>query len=107
MAKGADLVVHSIGAARQELLDSAPIWKLIMDHHIQPEDAGLVFAEIQPRLAAFTHIVALTNGKIPPVGKAEIMERARTTYDGPLIMGEDLMIIRIGKDEVVAEPWSG
>ena len=34
MAKGTDLLVHSIGAARQELLDSAPIWQLILDHHI-------------------------------------------------------------------------
>lgn len=103
--KGADLIVHSIGAARQELLDSAPIWQLIMDHHIQPEEAGAVFVETQPRLAVFTHIVALTNGQIPPVKKSEIMERTRTVYDGPLVMGEDLTVIRVGKDAVVAEPF--
>ena len=78
-----------------------------MDHHIQPEDTGLVFTETQPRLAVFTHIVSLTNGQIPPVSKAEIMERARATYDGPMIMGEDLTVIRVGKDEVIAKPWSG
>ena len=103
---GADLIVHSIGAARQELLDSAPVWQLIMDHHIQPEEAGAVFNETQPRLAVFTHVVALTNGQIPPVKKPEIMERTRSVYDGPLVMGEDLTVITVGKEAVVATPWS-
>lgn len=106
-ATGVDLLVHSIGAARQELLDSAPIWQLIMDHHIQPEDAGQVFSDTQPGLAVFTHVVNLTNGEIPPVPAAEIMERTRTTYDGPLEMGQDLMRIVIGPDEVVATPFDG
>lgn len=104
-AKGADLLVHSIGAAKQELLDSAPIWRLILAHHIQPEEAGEVFTEAGPKLAVFTHVVSLTDGKIPPVGPDEIMERTRTTYDGPLVMGQDLMTITVGKDEVTAEPW--
>ncbi|MGH1483320.1 MAG: MBL fold metallo-hydrolase [Geminicoccales bacterium] len=104
-ATGADLLVHSIGAAKQELLDSAPIWRLIMAHHIQPEEAGEVFAEASPKLAAFTHVVSLTNGKISPVKPDEIMERTRTTYDGPLVMGQDLMTITVGKDEVTATPF--
>jgi len=104
-AKGADLLVHSIGAAKQELLDSAPIWALIMAHHIQPEEAGEVFSEARPKLAVFTHVVSLTNGKIPSVKPDEIMERTRTTYDGPLVMGQDLMTITVGADEVTAEPW--
>ena len=52
-ATGVDLLVHSIGAARPELLESAPIWRRIMDHHIEPEDAGRVFAETRPKLAVF------------------------------------------------------
>lgn len=80
-AKGVEFLVHSIGAAREEVLESAPIWRLIMDHHVEPEDAGTVFAEARPKLAVCTHMVAPTNGKIPPVGANEIMERARTTYD--------------------------
>lgn len=66
-----------------------------------------MFNETRPRLAVFTHVIALTNGKIPPVAKPEIMQRARAVYDGPLVMGEDLTVIRVGKDEVVAEPWNG
>lgn len=106
-ATGVDLLVHSIGAARQELLDAAPVWQLIMDHHIQPEDAGQVFSDTRPGLAVFTHVVNLTNGQIPPVTAEEIMERAGTTYDGPLVMGQDLMRIVIGNDEVIAIPFEG
>ncbi len=105
LSQGVDLLVHSIGAARQELLDSAPIWRRIMDHHIEPEDAGRVFAETQPKMAVFTHVVALTNGQIPPVGADEIMERMRTTYDGPVTMGQDLMRIAIADDGVTVTPW--
>jgi len=104
-ATGADLLVHSIGAAKQELLDSSPVWRVIMAHHIQPEEAGEVFSEAQPKLAVYTHVVSLTNGKIPPVKPDEIMERTRTTYDGPLVMGQDLMTIMVGKDEVTATPF--
>jgi len=99
-AMNVDLLVHSIGAAKQELLDSAKIWKLILDHHIQPEEAGKVFAMAKPKMAAYTHVVALTNGKIPPVKAPELMKRTRTTYDGPLTMGKDLMTLSIGKDGV-------
>jgi len=105
LSRGVDLLVHSIGAARQELLDSAPIWRRIMDHHIEPEDAGRVFAETRPKMAVFTHVVALTNGKIPPVGADEIMTRMRTTYDGPVTMGQDLMRISIAADGVTVTPW--
>jgi len=106
MAQGVDVLVHSIGAARQELLDSAPIWRLIMDHHIEPEDAGRVFAETKPKMAVFTHVVSLTNGKIPPVGADEIMSRVRTTYGGPVTMGEDLMRVSVTPAGVTVTRWS-
>lgn len=106
LSQGVDLLLHSIGAARQELLDSAPIWQRIMDHHIEPEDAGRVFAETRPKMAVFTHVVALTNGRIPPVGAEEIMARMRTTYDGPVTMGQDLMRISVEADGVRVTPWT-
>ena len=103
-ARGVDLLIHSIGAAKPELLATAPIWRAIMAHHIEPEDAGRVFTETAPKMAAFTHVVALTNGKIPPVGAEEIMQRTRTTYDGPLTMGQDLMAFVISADGVETVP---
>jgi len=104
-AKDVDVLVHSIGAAKKELLEAAPIWKLILAHHIEPEDAGKVFAATKPRLAVYTHVVALTNGKIKPVGTKEILARTRTTYKGPLVMGKDLMSVTITKQSVKAEPF--
>lgn len=104
-SKGVDLLVHSIGAAKKELLEAAPIWKLILDHHIEPEDAGRVFAATKPRLAVYTHVVSLTNGKIKPVGPKTLIERTRTTYKGPLIVGKDLMSITVTKASVKAEPF--
>ncbi len=74
-AKGGNLLVQSIGDAKQEMLDSAPIWRLILAHHILPEEAGEVFTEASPKLAVFTHVVSLTNGKILPVSASEIIER--------------------------------
>jgi ribonuclease Z len=104
-SKGVDLLVHSIGAAKKELLEAAPIWKLILDHHIEPEDAGRVFTATKPRLAVYTHVVSLTNGKIKPVGAKSLIERTRTTYKGPLIVGKDLMSITVTKASVKAEPF--
>ena len=103
-AKGVDLLVHSIGAAKPELLAAAPIWRAIMAHHIKPEDAGRVLTETGPKMAVFSHVVALTNGKIPPVGTEEIIQRTRTTYDGPLTMGLDLMAFVIRADGVETVP---
>lgn len=104
-ARGVDLLIHSIGAAKPELLAAAPIWRAIMAHHIEPEDAGRVFTETAPKMAVFTHVVALTNGKIPPVGVEEIMQRTRTTYDGPLTMGLDLLSFVIRADGVETVPY--
>lgn len=99
-AKGVDVLIHSIGAARQELLDTSPLWKRIMGHHITPEDAGSVFNDTQPKLAVFHHVVAATNGKIKPVPAKEMLARAKAVYSGPLVMGQDLMSLIVGKDGV-------
>jgi ribonuclease Z len=103
-AQGVDLLVHSIAAARPELLASAESWKRIMAHHIEPEDAGRVFARTKPTLAVFTHKAPPTNGKIPRVTEEELIERTRTTYDGPLTVGRDLMEITVAKDGVTVSP---
>ena len=95
-----DLLVHSIGAARKELLESSPLWRRIMDHHIIPEDAGRVFNQTKPKLAVFSHVVAATNGKIKPVPPQAMINRTKTVYQGPLVMGKDLMTITIAKDGV-------
>lgn len=102
-AKGTDLLVHSIGAARKELLDISPLWRRIMDHHITPEDAGRVFNETRPKMAVFSHVVAATNGKIKPVPPQIMVNRTRKVYSGPLTMGKDLMVFEIEKTGVTVK----
>jgi ribonuclease Z len=99
-ASGVDLLIHSVGAARQELLDTSPLWKRIMGHHITPEEVGAVFNKAKPKLAAFSHIVAATNGKIKPVPPGEMVKRTKSVYAGPLVMGKDLMAFSITTDGV-------
>jgi ribonuclease Z len=62
--------------------------------HTLPEEAGQIFKELKPKLAVFNH-VALFRG----VSDEEVMRRTRSIYDGPLVMGRDLMTFYIG-DEV-------
>jgi ribonuclease Z len=96
--KGADLLVHEVAMARPELMREAYVQRII-GHHTTPDDCGRVFAQTRPKLAAFTHIVQLASRTVPPPSIEDIMAQTRTTYDGPLVMGEDLMSFEIG-DEV-------
>jgi len=99
-AKGVDLLIHPIAAAKQELLDSAKRWRIILDHHTEPEDVGRIFAQAKPKMGALYHLVTLTNGKIKPPKLGELMTRLRTTYDGPVTMGADRTRFVIGNDGV-------
>lgn len=104
-ATGVDLLLHTVAGIRQELLDSAKFWGVIMAHHSTPEDAGRVFAKARPKLAAYTHLALLTNGKIKPLSYPEVVEATRKTYDGPVVVGKDLMTFVIGKNGVkVVQP---
>jgi ribonuclease Z len=93
---GADLLVHEVASARPELMKEAYIQRII-GHHTTPREAGLVFAQTRPKLAAFTHIVQLGGEGIPPPTIEDIVAETRTTYSGPLVVGEDLMAFEIGE----------
>jgi ribonuclease Z len=91
---GADLLVHEVAAARPELAGEAYMQR-ILGHHITPRDAGRVFAQTKPKLAAYTHLALLGSDKIPPPTLDELVAETRQTYDGPLEVGEDLMAFDI------------
>jgi ribonuclease Z len=55
-----------------------------------------VFAQTRPKLAAYTHVVQLASPTVPPPTVEEMLAQTRETYDGPLVMGEDLMSFEIG-----------
>lgn len=100
-AKGADLLIHNVGAARPEDLLQSERYRRIMALHSHPEETGKVFADVNPRMAVYTHMVLFK------VTTEEILERTRKTYSGPLVIGEDLMVFDIGEKIEVTRPSDG
>jgi ribonuclease Z len=100
---GTDLLIHEVCAMPAALADD-PIFKAIAEHHTSPEDAGIVFSRAKPKLAAFTHIVQLAKPGVPPISLDELAARTWTNYQGPLVLGEDLMRFTVG-NAVTAHKW--
>lgn len=100
-AKGADLFVHEVAMARPEIAD-APVQSRILGHHTSPGDAGRVFTQTAPKMAVYSHIVLLSTKDVREPTLDELVAQTRTTYDGPLTVGEDLMTFEIG-DRVTVE----
>jgi ribonuclease Z len=98
--KGADLLLHEVAIA-PESIENVPMIQRVMAHHSSPEDAGRVFAQARPKLAAFYHIVRLRGPNAPRASLEEIATRTRKTYDGPLVLTEDLTQFVIGKGVTV------
>jgi ribonuclease Z len=92
---GADLLVHEVAAARPELMREAYIQRIVA-HHVTPTEAGRVFAQAKPKLAAFTHLVMLGSKQVSPPTIEDIVAETREIYRGPLVVGEDLISFEIG-----------
>lgn len=103
-AQGATLVIHEVAIANQEFYDKTPIVKFIMAHHITPEEAGSLFARLQPKLAAYTHLVFLGSPTYPAPQIDDIERKTREKYSGPLALGTDLMAFDVRKDQVIVIP---
>ncbi len=99
VADGADLVIHEVAAFHESLVDVNPAMQNILDHHTTPKQAGIVFDRIRPKLAVYSHIVRPPAPGVPVVTNESLIEQTRTNYDGPLVVGEDLMSFEVG-DEV-------
>jgi len=91
-----DLLIHEVAIARPELI-LEPFIQRIMAHHTSASEAGTVFTQTRPKLAAYTHMVFLASEKIRPATVDELIAETRLTYDGPLEVGEDLMCFEIGR----------
>jgi len=93
-AKGCDVLIHEVIATdverRLSQLRDPALTQRIIDHHTTPEEAGRVFAAVKPKLAVYSHIVP------PPTTAKDLEGPTRKTYAGPLVVGEDLMVITVG-----------
>ena len=54
-------------------------------------EEGTIFSRVRPRLAVYSHIVP------SPATAEDLIPPTRRTYDGPLVVGYDLMKITIGE----------
>lgn len=80
-ARGADCVMHvawSVGAA-----NPTPSARRTL---ASAEDAGRLFAQVEPKLAVVYHYKVVTG----------LAETIRTEYPGPLVVAKDLMVIEVG-----------
>lgn len=107
-ARGTDLLVHEVGRSKQDPLfegdpdDMLPNIRLtrgqlrtITGHHTDPEEAGQVFAQVQPRLAVFSHYTARGDA---------ILSAVRRNHAGPVELGTEGMTIAIGDAVTVHRP---
>jgi ribonuclease Z len=99
-SQGADVVVHEVIDAEvfqaQTPMLSGEQRAGVIAHHTTPEQAGKIFTQVKPRLAVFSHFV--------PGDAPNVLRLTRTTYSGPLELGEDLMVIEIGEKIEVRRP---
>jgi ribonuclease Z len=98
-AKDADIVIHECFIAVPDLVKKmrfTPEQALVVGTqiHTAPEAFGKVMAEIKPRMAVAYHFFKDFDTT------AEVNDRIRTTYDGPLSLAEDFMVWNVTKDEI-------
>ncbi|TPE48209.1 MBL fold metallo-hydrolase [Amaricoccus solimangrovi] len=104
-AKGADLLIHEVAYIDHSMMEKFPSYQEILDHHTRPSEAGETFAEAEPRLAAFSHIVSRgAPGMTQPEVLDAILAEAHGTWDGPIVMGADLMSFTIDGAITVTDP---
>jgi len=98
-AKGADLVVHESFIAVPDLvaklgLTPEAALQVGTQIHTAPEAFGKVMSLVKPRHAVAYHFFKDHDTTGP------ILERIRTTYDGPLSLAEDHMVWNVTKDKI-------
>jgi ribonuclease Z len=102
-AQGADVVIHEVVAAKDELLRQDEASRKIVANHTTPQQAGALFERVKPKLAVYTHIIFL-GPAATAVTVPEIVAMTRQTYSGPLEVGYDLLSITIGERVTVDRP---
>jgi len=98
-SKDADIAIHECFVAVPDLISKMGFTAeqaLVVGTqiHTSPEAFGKVMQEIKPRMAVAYHFFKDFDTT------AEINDRVRTTYDGPLSLAEDFMVWNITKDEI-------
>lgn len=102
MASGVDLLIHEVAHATPTDLAASPLSRGIVAHHTTPAQAGVIFRRTRPRLAVYSHIVLR-----PGASATELLPLTRAEYDGPVLVGADLMQFTISDSVRVSLKPSG
>ncbi len=99
-AKGADFVIHECFYTPEGLADylGFPMRQAVQVSsyiHTPPAAFGKIMSAVKPRLAVGYHSILV------PEMHQQILDAVRTTYDGPLVIADDLMAWTITRDAIV------
>jgi ribonuclease Z len=101
-AQGTDVLIHEVldpeAYAHADNVYTPEQMQQVIAHHTTPDQAGIVFSRVKPKLAVYSHIV--------PPDAPDLVAHTRKTYSGRLEVGEDLMTIEIGDTVIVHQPSS-
>lgn len=95
-AQGVDVLIHEIAMTNQSLLDQNIKLQKVMSYHTTPMQAAQVFSETKPRLAVYNHVLLFG------VEEGDVIQRTHKGYPGDVVMGRDLMKIKVG-DKIVVQ----
>jgi ribonuclease Z len=98
-ATGADLLIHESFPTVGQLIDSYRMspesaWPVGVRIHTQPAAAGKIFSILEPRMAVAYHFIGTATSR------QEILGEIRTTYAGPVTLGEDLLVWNVTPEHV-------
>lgn len=97
-AQDADVLIHEIAMTKQSLLNNNKKLQKVMRYHTTPTQAAQVFSETKPRLAVYNHVLLFG------VDEEDVMQRTGKHYSGDVVMGRDLMKIKVGDRIIVQDP---
>jgi ribonuclease Z len=91
-AGGADLLIHEVTAVAGSAPESAEQLSRISANHTTPEQAATVFSRVMPKLAVYNHLLLFGGATAD-----DLIPATRKYYPRPLLVGEDLLRIEVGK----------
>jgi ribonuclease Z len=106
MARGVDLLVHSVAIGSRALEKAEPEYvNHFYEYLANPETLNRVLTEARPRQAVASHISLYSRGPVPRATETELLARVQAGYDGPFLIGQDLMRFVISDKGTVIEAY--
>ena len=90
-AQGADLLIHEIAAASEQLLRRNPRLQRVLAYHTQTAQMSRILQETQPRLTVLNHVLLFATSP------EQVLQELKEQYAGRIAMGHDLMRIEVGE----------